>query len=344
MQALTIRTTLGQSTICPGESIENLHRYIPEEAHLIIITDATVRSLYASFFPKKATVIEIGQGEKNKTLQTVESIYTQLVSLDADRKSFILGIGGGIVCDVTGYVAATYLRGLRFGFISSTLLSQVDASIGGKNGVNFKGYKNMIGTFTQPEFVICDPDMLKTLPEEEFISGFAEIIKHACIQNSSMFSYLEENSERALSRDPAVLQQLVYDSLIIKSKVVQQDEKEGGLRRILNFGHTFGHAYESLTGIAHGKAVSIGMVLAARLSVQKGYLSQSSCERIEQLIHRFGLPTSLDISKKELLAAMQKDKKRENDIIHFILLNEIGDVAFTSIPITNLEGIINDLC
>jgi 3-dehydroquinate synthase len=344
MQQLAINTNLGQSTIYLGESIGNLSHYTCEKKNLVIITDKRVRGLYGSFFPEDALVIETGQGEKNKTLQTVEKIYDRLVDLEADRSSFIVGIGGGIVCDITGYVASTFLRGLRFGFVSTTLLSQVDASIGGKNGVNFKRYKNMIGTFTQPEFVICDPEMLETLPEDEFVSGFAEIIKHACIQNHDMFIYLENNREKALACDKEVLQQLIYDSLVIKSQVVNQDEKEEGIRRILNFGHTFGHAYEKLTGISHGKAVGIGMVLAARLSVNKGLLTTADCRRIESLIQDYGLPTSLEVSRSALFEAMKKDKKREKENIHFILLNGIGNVEFTSIPISNLEDIINGLC
>ena len=165
---------------------------------------------------------------------------------EADRASFIVGIGGGIVCDVTGYAASTYLRGLKFGFVASTLLAQVDAAVGGKNGVNWEGYKNMIGVFNQPDFVICDPLLLRTLPRREVLSGMAEVVKHALIADAGLFSYLEENGSGVLDLRPEVMERLVCDSVRIKSSIVNRDEREKGERRLLNFGHTFGHALEKV--------------------------------------------------------------------------------------------------
>ncbi|MBN2518899.1 MAG: 3-dehydroquinate synthase, partial [Bacteroidales bacterium] len=234
----TINITLGSrvSKIIVGEKLENLQAYLPGNK-TVLITDDNVYRLYKDKFSKLETIV-IGTTEKVKTLDTVKSIYEQLVDKELDRSGFIVGIGGGIVCDIVGFVASTYLRGVEFGFVSTTLLSQVDASIGGKNGVNLHGYKNMIGVFNQPKFVICEFNMLNTLPAEEFKNGFAEIIKHACIRNSDMFDFCEINYEKALKNDYETIYRMVYDSLIIKGKVVENDERESGERRILNFGHT----------------------------------------------------------------------------------------------------------
>ena len=245
MKNINIKGITGDSTIKVGECLENVRNYIPVEK-VVIITDSNVRGYYQKDFPP-CEVIEIGIGEKIKTLDTVNNIYEKLLLLEADRSCFILGIGGGIVCDIAGFVASTYLRGVRFGFVSTTLLSQVDASVGGKNGVNFQGYKNMVGVFNQPEFVICDMKLLKTLPEKEVLCGLSEIVKHGAIADAELFSYLEKNHEKALGLDTKVIERLVYDSVVLKSTVVNKDEKESGERRKLNFGHTLGHAIENET-------------------------------------------------------------------------------------------------
>jgi 3-dehydroquinate synthase len=343
MEVLKIKTDLGESRLLSGERIENLHKYLPD-CKLAIITDENIKKYYQQYFPQNALIITVGLGETNKTMATLEKIFDELISAEYDRSCFILGIGGGIITDITGFVASIYLRGVRFGFVSTTLLAQVDASIGGKNGVNFKGYKNMIGVFNQPEFVILDYNMLKTLPKQEFTAGFAEIIKHAAIRDMSLFDFMENNIDKALSGDERVLHRLVYDSLVIKSAVVQTDEKEKGLRRILNFGHTLGHAVEKLTGIIHGQAVSIGMVAAARLSVKKGLLTQVEAERLEKLIAAYGLPVKITVDKARLIEAMKKDKKREQEMINFVLLSGLGSAVIEGIEIKQLEEIVNDLC
>jgi 3-dehydroquinate synthase len=344
MHPITIKTKLGKSKIFLAEGLCNAISYLPE-TKIAIITDINVDKFYGDDFPANAGKIIIGTGENIKTLDTVRSIYDRFLELNIDRKSFIIGIGGGIVCDIAGFVASTYLRGLRFGFVSSTLLSQVDASIGGKNGVNFHGYKNLIGTFNQPEWVICDLDMLETLPKEEFRAAFGEIIKHACIANYDMFEFLEANYQKALNKDHATLQKLIHSSLEIKSKVVQKDEKEKGLRRILNFGHTIGHAIEKIdNSIIHGNAISIGMVVAAKLSATKGLISGNDAERIEKLIENFGLPTKLDMNKDDIFESVKKDKKRENDYINFVLIDKIGNAITQAIGLNDFKNVIYDLC
>ncbi len=345
MKIIEINSQTGLSKIAIGESLVNIGKYV-NGTKTVIITDKNLNHFYNLQFPQWDTIV-IGTGEKIKTLETVEYIYRNLVELEIDRSCFIVGVGGGIVCDITGFAASTYMRGLGFGFVSTSLLSQVDASVGGKNGVNFQGYKNMIGVFNQPEFVICDPVMLKTLPQEELLSGFAEIVKHAAIGNSDMFSFLENNFQKALDLDAQILGKLVYDSVKIKAAVVRRDEKEEGERRKLNFGHTLGHAIEKTIGIPHGEAVSIGIVFAADLSIKKNMLSIEEAERIKALLDQIGLPTlpnGIQFDKNKLLDALKKDKKRVGSGIQFVLLKAIGETAIEEIPIKELEEMIHDMC
>jgi len=339
MKTFEIHGSTGDSFIHVGETLRNLEKYIPSE-NVVLITDKIVKQFYENDFPPHP-VITIDIGEKIKNLDTVRDIYEKLVTLGADRSTFIVGIGGGIVCDIAGFVASTYLRGVRFGFVSSTLLSQVDASVGGKNGVNFKGYKNMVGVFNQPEFVICDLNLLNTLPKKEILNGMAEIVKHGAIEDASLFAYLEKHSQKALSLDIEVIEKLVYDSIVIKSDIVNQDELEKGTRRKLNFGHTFGHAFEKTTGVPHGEAVSAGMVMASALSVKRGHLSAEDAGRIKTLLQKIGLPVRIQAEGKSVFDALKKDKKRKGDRIYFVLLNEIGNAFVDQIPIKELEAVIH---
>ena len=338
---LKIQGGTANSTIVSGGRLQDISQYIPHRSR-VVITDTHVRRLYEKDFPD-CEVIEIGTGEGIKTLHTVKDIYTRLLELDADRSSFILGIGGGVVCDITGFVASTYLRGLTFGFVASTLLSQVDAGIGGKNGVNVNGYKNMVGVFRQPEVVICDMGMLKTLPVREVLSGFSEIVKHAAIADPVLFSYLEDNHESAVGLYRPVMEKLVYDSIVVKASVVNQDETEKGERRKLNFGHTLGHAIERETGISHGEAVSTGMLMAALLSETKGYLKREAVKRIERLLINLGLPTKMALERNGLIEAVSKDKKRSGEKIHFVFLTEIGDAFVEPMSLNELALLLKQM-
>jgi 3-dehydroquinate synthase len=338
MKTLEIRGSTGDSFIYVGETLQNLGNYIPSE-NVVIITDKNVKQFYENDFPTHP-IITIDTGEKIKNLDTVQDIYEKLLAVGADRSTFIVGIGGGIVCDIAGFVASTYLRGVRFGFVSSTLLSQVDASVGGKNGVNFKDYKNMVGVFNQPEFVICDLNLLSTLPKKEILNGMAEIVKHGAIEDAGLFAYLEEHSQKALALDIEVIEKLVYDSIAIKSAIVNQDELEKGARRKLNFGHTFGHAYEKTTGIPHGEAVSAGMVVASKISVKRGHLPSEDAQRIETLLQKIGLPVRIQAEWKSVLDALKKDKKRKGNHIYFVFLNKIGNAFVDQIPIEDVEPVL----
>lgn len=341
MKLLKVRGSLRESAIYVGETLRNVSGYIPVE-RTVIITDSNVAAHYLGDFPP-CPVITIGVGEKIKTLETVKEIFARLLEFGTQRSSFILGIGGGIVCDITGFVASTYLRGVRFGFVSTTLLSQVDASVGGKNGVNFEGYKNMVGVFNQPEFVICDMELLRTLPQNELVNGFGEIVKHAAIGDKNMFAYIEDQCDKALALNPEVIEKLVYDSVVIKSGVVNRDEKETGERRKLNFGHTFGHAIEKTIQAPHGEAISVGMVFAAALSVKRGLFSQKNADRLTGLLEKLKLPASFDINMDDVLDALGKDKKREGDSIHFILLEDIGKAVIQEIPIKEIEIVLKTM-
>ena len=340
MKELIIHGSNKESRILVGESIKNLSKYLLSEK-VIVITDTNVNRLYNKEF-NQVPIIEIGTGEQIKTLQTVQFIYEKLMEYEADRTSFIIGIGGGIVCDITGFVASTYMRGVRFGFVATTLLAQVDASLGGKNGVNLNKFKNMIGVFNQPDFVLCDMNLLKTLPDREILCGMGEIVKHTLIAYSAMFNYLEENYQKAITLDNQVIEKLVYESVVIKSDVVNKDEKEKGLRRILNFGHTIGHAIEKCSSdITHGEAISIGMVMASAISVNKKLLKKDEYLKIIDLLKKLKLPVSTTIDKQKIIDAMKKDKKREGASINFILLDGIGKTLIESIKVNELEKIIN---
>lgn len=342
MKLIEVKAESNLSKVLIGERLSKLPDYI-KGRKTIVLTDSTVAALYRNQFPKDTPVIEIGLGEKNKTLKTLEIIFDKLIEYEADRTTFLVAIGGGIVCDVAGFAASSFMRGMPFGFVSTTLLSQVDASVGGKNGVNFRGFKNMVGVFNQPEFVICDNEMLKTLDDKQFKAGFSEIIKAGAIKSPQLFNYCETMCDKALAHDSEVLIKMLFDSVEVKAKVVEADEREKGERRLLNFGHTFAHAIEKLTGILHGEAVSMGMVLAAKVSENLGMISSDDTERITQVLKKYGLPVVPNVEVASLFDSMKKDKKREGKEIHLVLLEGIGKAVTKKVQYSQLETIVNDL-
>lgn len=340
-KSIIIQGSTGTSRILVGESHKTLGAWLPTGKR-ILLTDSNVRRYYPSVFDSEA-VIEVGTGEKIKDLETMRFIYERLVELEVDRSSFLVGLGGGVVCDLTGFAASTYMRGIPFGLVPTTLLAQVDAAAGGKNGVNFSGYKNLIGTFAQPQFVLCDPQFLNTLPPGEIACGLAEIIKHAAIEDRTLFSFLEDHIPAVLQLDPRVMETLVYRSLSIKAAIVGRDEREKGERRKLNFGHTLGHALEKVTGLSHGEAVSLGMVLAAELSIKKGYLLDAEGARLKALLQQFGLPIRLSFSVERVTAALKLDKKREGEKLHFVFLKGIGSSEVKEIGLEELVRMVGEI-
>ncbi len=334
MKRYTISGAAGDSKIMVGGGLDQLPALVGAR-QAVVVTDAAVSRLYGHLFPL-ADTIEIGSGEGVKTLETVRSLYEAFMAREMDRGGCVVGIGGGIVCDITGFAAATYLRGVDFGFVPTTLLAQVDAAMGGKNGVNFGGYKNMVGCFRQPRFVLSDVAFLKTLPPGELSCGFAEIIKHALIGSRRMFALLENRHREALALEPSVLETLVWDSVTIKGGIVNRDEREGGERRKLNFGHTFGHAIEAAAGVPHGHAVSAGMMIAAQMSADRNLLTRQDVRRIFRLLEAMDLPTAIDVSPERMAAGLRRDKKRAAGSIAMVLLEDIGRAVVRPVRIDSL--------
>lgn len=338
----TITGSNGSSQILVGESLAHVGQYIGNRT-FVIVTDENLYAHYKDQFPDNDKVTVIGTGENIKTLATVESIYTKFQEWELDRSAFVLAIGGGVVCDIAGFAASTYLRGINFGFVSTTLLAQVDASVGGKNGINFRGYKNIIGTFNQPEFVLIDFAMLKTLETRKLGCGFAEAIKHGAIADADLFAYMEEHADAIKNLDPAGIERIVTDSVVIKSGIVNKDEKEKGERRKLNFGHTFGHAIEKTLRLPHGESISLGMVVAAQLSQNLTGFPERDAKRLVTLLARYNLPTTIDVDRESLKDAMRKDKKRYGDSIKFVLLTCIGKSVIQNVSLTQLEAAIESI-
>ncbi len=306
-----------------------------------IISDANVAERYAKIALRSLqsagfdpVLITVKAGETAKSLQTVQACYDQLATQRLERKSFVVALGGGVVGDLAGFVAATYLRGIGFVQVPTTLLAQVDSSVGGKVGVNLKAGKNLVGAFYQPQFVLCDLNVLSTLPDREFRAGLAEVIKYGIIYDAKLFNRLERDLEKILERDTALLASIIAQCCEIKAKVVSQDETESGLRAILNFGHTVGHAIEAISGYGkylHGEAISIGQVVAARISTKILGLPEEEANRIQRLFGKAGLPTGIQTSaadRKKLFQAMQLDKKVDQGEVKFVLAKKIGEVAF----------------
>ena len=285
----------------------------------------------AGFSP---ALIVVPAGETSKSLKTVQTCYDQLAVHRLERKSFIITLGGGVVGDLAGFVAATYLRGIPFVQVPTTLLAQVDSSVGGKVGVNLKAGKNLVGAFYQPRLVLCDLDTLKTLPDREFRTGLAEIIKYGIIYDTKLFAQLERDLPKLLKRERKPLISVIARCCEIKAEVVSRDETEGGLRAILNFGHTVGHAIEVVSnygGFLHGEAISIGQVATARISNRVFNLPKRDVRRIENLFQRAGLPTRIklnSVQRKKLFAVMRLDKKVSGGEIKFVLAKKIGNIVW----------------
>ena len=303
-----------------------------------IVTNTTVAPLFMerlagtlSRAGAEIVRIVVPDGEEHKDWRTLNAIFDALLEKRCGRDTTLVALGGGVIGDLAGFAAATYQRGVQYVQVPTTLLAQVDSSVGGKTAINHPLGKNMIGAFHQPRLVLADMDTLKTLPERELRSGLAEVIKHGLIRDAAFFVWLETNIERLLSRDPETLEQAVVRSISIKAEIVARDERESGLRRVLNFGHTFGHAIETGLGYGtwlHGEAVAAGMAMAADLSRQLGYLSDADTGRIRSLLERAGLPTAATgIAPSRMQQLMSVDKKVKEGRIHFVLLERLGSAT-----------------
>lgn len=301
---------------------------------VMIITDSNVRPLYAEGLSealqgkcKKACIFSFEAGEEQKTLDTVKEAYKVLIEEGFDRKDLLLAVGGGVVGDVTGYIAATYLRGVDFVQIPTTLLAQADSSIGGKTGVDFDGYKNMVGAFKMPVLVYMNLSTLNTLSERQYFNGFAEIMKHGLIKDASFYEWLISNMYEICERDLEVVEEMIIHSCTIKKLVVEKDPTEQGERALLNFGHTIGHAIEKAKGfeLLHGECVALGCVAAAYISWKKELLTMEEYYEIRDMFVPFNLPISVDnIDPEEILKLTRSDKKMEAGKVKFVVLKRIG--------------------
>jgi 3-dehydroquinate synthase len=331
LEKIIISTGESRSEIMVGNSWESVNKLLPDRS-VVIITDDNVRGLYADRFPE-FPLFSITPGEGSKKLEVIEHLAEKLLEAGIDRTGFILAVGGGVVCDIAGFLASVYMRGIRCGYVSTSLLSQVDASTGGKNGVNLGDSKNMLGNIRQPEFVICDPAMLVTLPEQEFLSGLAELIKTAVIGDKDLFDLIEQSYTEIMNRDRDLLTVLIAKSVKFKASVVSEDERENGLRRILNFGHTYGHAIELQKAVKHGFAVASGMELAAEFSFERGLIRTCDKERIINLLRKFGLLETHIISDDQIEQLILHDKKKSGADIHFVFTEGIGKAVVEKISV-----------
>jgi 3-dehydroquinate synthase len=313
---------------------------LPKASRVFVVTVPPVRKRWGAKFLRSLKssgfdpqVIVMPDGEPSKRLANVEKMAEKLAKLGADRRAVIIALGGGVVGDVAGLLASLYMRGVEFVQVPTTVLAQVDASVGGKTGVNLIAGKNLVGTFYHPRVVLIDPTVLKTLPEREFRSGLYEALKCGIIGNVELFIRFEQNRARILKRDPDELEWLIAQSVRLKAEVVSADEHEGGLRRVLNLGHTIGHALEAETnyrGFLHGEAVAWGMVAATNIALSVGRTDSVTAGRITDSVLSLGRLPEVSVNARKILARLQSDKKTQNGVVHFILPREIGKVEVAS--------------
>ena len=313
----------------------------------LLITQKNILDLCAEKFPYEVALIP--DGETSKSLQEAEKLFTRAIETRLDRKSVVIALGGGVVGDLAGFVAATFMRGISLIQIPTTLLAQVDSSVGGKTAVNHALGKNLIGAFHQPRAVFIDLKFLESLPEREIKSGLGEIVKYGVISDEKFFSYLEDNAEKILQRDLKTLEHVVKRSCEIKAEVVGADEKESGLRRILNFGHTLAHAIEEETAYKkyrHGEAVAVGMMAAALISRELGKTSSENVRRLENLLKRFGMMTTCaGLNADKLYAVTFRDKKTVDGVVNWVLMKNFGDVEISGdVPAQIVKEVFGRLC
>lgn len=320
-------------------TFSNLEK-LTENRHTIIVTDENVFKHHKKKLSNWKTIV-LKAGEISKVQSTINSLIQQLIATGADRQSLLIGVGGGVITDITGYAASIYMRGIHFGFIPTTILAMVDAAIGGKNGIDVGVYKNIVGTINQPEFILYDSSLLKTLPHHEWINGFAEIIKHSCIKDSTIFQQLTQHKISDYKRNTSLINALIRQNAIIKAEMVQKDEFEQNERRLLNFGHTLGHAIENACGLSHGKAVAIGMSAACTLSELLADFKDTA--RVIALIKQYHLPTTIVFDKEEIFKILKMDKKREGTTMNYVLLEKIGKGIIKNIPLDQVSKFINQL-
>jgi len=311
-----------------------------QQDKVVIVTDENVFKHHKKKFEGFAT-IQLPAGEEFKQQRSVDDIISQLLELQADKETILVGVGGGVITDMTGYAASIYKRGIKLVLVPTSILGMVDAAVGGKNGVDVGPFKNMVGTVYQPEMLLFDYEFLDTLPEEEWVNGFAEIIKHASIKDAAFFDFLSGQTLAAFREDKQLLAELIEKNVAIKTAVVLKDEFETGDRRLLNFGHTIGHAIENIYQLSHGHAISIGIVAAATLSEEINEFSSAEKQQLIVLLEQYQLPVTYPFDKDSIWDILIMDKKRSKDTMNFILLDKIGHAVVKPIPLEQLKDLIN---
>ena len=339
----TIEQIFSEKTVTYYFDAEFLYlKQLVKKENVVILTDENVYAHHSKKF-EGYKLIKFPAGEQYKNQTTVDQIINELIKLEADKNTMLIGVGGGVVTDIAGYVAAIYMRGIKFGLVPTSILAMVDAAIGGKNGIDVGVYKNMVGTIRQPDFIFYDYAFLQTLPVKEWVNGFAEIIKHACIKDALLFSMLEKYTLHELQTDTTLIAELIEKNVAIKNDIVTKDEFEKGDRKLLNFGHTIGHAIENMHQLPHGHAVSIGMVAACTLSEQISGLHFEEAKRIIKLLAKYHLPVIIETDHEKIFEVLKMDKKRVNGAINFILLEKIGHAVIKPIPLESLHQHLKEI-
>lgn len=337
MKKIKVKYSTSSTEIYLDAGFAQLKKMVDSKSS-VLITDENVYKAHRQRF-KGWNVIVLKPGEEYKIQSTADAIIDQLIKLEVDRKSNIVGVGGGVITDMTGYVASVYMRGIRFGFVPTSILGLVDASIGGKNGIDVGSYKNMVGSIRQPAFLLHDLKFLNSLPKKEWENGFAEIIKHACIKDVALFKKLEVHTLKEFQNKQKEISELIQKNVWIKNRIVQQDEFETGERRLLNFGHTLGHALETQYELLHGQAISIGMSFACFISEQVCGFRQT--EKIQSVLEKYHLPVAADFNKQKVFEVLKMDKKRERKSMNFVLLNKIGDAVVRPLSLSQVEKFLS---
>ena len=345
---MTNNNSLSQQYQFSGKKVDCFFEDFPfieeklQKDKTVFITDENLYAAHPEKFSGWKTIV-IKAGEQFKNQRTVDSVIEQLINLHADRQTFILGIGGGVVTDIAGFVASIYMRGVKFAFAPTSILAMVDASIGGKNGIDVGVYKNLVGVIRHPEFLLYDYSFLETLPDAEWVNGFAEIIKHACIKDHEMFHFLQQHSLAKFQSSLKETASIIRKNVDIKYNIVANDELETGDRKLLNFGHTIGHAIENTSKLPHGHAISIGMLAACKISEAINDFDKEQTEKVKELLIQYELPVTFDSNKEKTWEILLHDKKKSGSNMSFIVLNKIGSASVKSIPLDQLHQIFNSI-
>lgn len=324
-----------------GADFSMLEKLVNKDATILVTDENVFAKQQEKFSGWKTIVLKAGEPFKNQN--AVNEIINELIQFNADRQSFIVGVGGGVVTDITGFAASVYMRGIKFGFVPTSILGMVDACVGGKNGIDVGVYKNLVGVIRHPDFLLYDYSFLYTLPEKEWVNGFAEIVKHSCIKDENMFDLLEQKTLHDFYTSKDEIGKLIERNVDIKYNVVANDEFETGERKLLNFGHTIGHSIENTSKLPHGSAVSIGMVAACVISEKISAFSHLQTEKIKQLLSKYHLPVAFDFDKEKTWDILLHDKKKSGIDMSLVVLDKIGKASIKKISLTDLQELFYSL-